>query len=1205
MSREKKGKSKVRKIQKVIATGMATYQILNPYSSIFMQAGPRIASAESPDLFTNDVTRPSIMEFVPWGSGVSVLSNFDIRFDESVLLDQYIGSLNIYKRYGTSYYPVSSVHFSDTFLSGGTVSIHQNVVTIDPAYEFDENSEYKAILVSGSFVDIAGNLTYSGSTFFKTEYYYDAPPTMLWHSSVVGDTSGQLAMMFSEPTVLRNGYISIYKEDHDFNLSNDEHIYTMTVNNGSLGSGGTARFSGASNKWTLIPNVVLEHGSEYYLHISSGVFQDFTSNHFPAITDSTSWSFQVQDMTPPRIIGNDVSGSVNDFNIQVFYNENLYANYGQISFLNTYTNKYDHKMYLSGPDTSGGIVLISGNVVTIRPDFIPEEGARYSVRISSGAFMDGFTNSTSRGAFSYRLFDENTPILLEYWPKGNEMAAENTNFSLMFNEPVLPNRGGTVDFYLVSGSTSPVYQVKINNQGSYQNGAYIETRGNSFVINPTVDLAPGRYYILISSGAIIDRSRNAFSGIKDKAEWDFRIHDTKLPYVESTLPQQGGYSDVPQNIKLTFNEDIHLGQGAIIISDHFGGDVLQTIHVTGSMITGGEVEINGKVVTITPNQPFTDLNYRIDIPAGTFVDHEENPSVSKTLTFFTRDHTAPSLVKSWPNGLTGPNEEFGLLFSEPVSLRGGKIKIYQVNNDEVVHTISVNYNNVSGASYRFSGGRAMFFKPYVSLVEGMDYYITVSSGVFFDYGNHRFPGISDKTTWDFTVADIRRPHITGSSYYYDSNTGVRIYVDETVQGGNGIVTLTDEVTDNVVHTIQIAGNTVTGANMHISGGVVTLKPSITLGEDKEYRLDFSSGAFLDLAGNLSYNSQIYIYANDVTAPQLTSYTPDNIAAQSGAYTLAFNENVRLGNGQIQIHRASNDEVVHTLSIADDEMTGSEYHYISGATLVFRPSIMLEDGVAYYVTVSPGTLIDNANHAFAGLSDKTLWDFTVDGKSPSLMSFMSEGYGAVASDALEIQFDEPIKPGVDSIIRFNTVGDGVYEPERTISYRNGSWSGATVDIVGNKVAIQLDRALTEGRVYSVGMDRGMFTDEVGNEASGGAALFETFHPLDSEQAYPFQLSGGSLQLTGGSATASIWIKPSAGVTQDGHQEFVVFQFIKEDEVQQIAVIPTTVYSWKQLSAMYTGSTAGLTVKVFVTDMPLTSTNGIGRSLSKPIIITLNP
>ena len=88
----------------------------------------------------------------------------------------------------------------------------------------------------------------------------------------------------------------------------------------------------------------------------------------------------------------------------------------------------------------------------------------------------------------------------------------------------------------------------------------------------------------------------------------------------------------------------------------------------------------------------------------------------------------------------------------------------------------------------------------------------------------------------------------------------------------------------------------------------------------------------------------------------------------------------VAGGNITLHRASDDSVVETF----DVNTPGDISIV-GATVTITPTNLLVGNTEYYLLIDANSFEDAAGNPYGGLSDKTVWSFTVDSIAPVLAS----------------------------------------------------------------------------------------------------------------------------------------------------------------------------------------------------------------------------
>ncbi|MBL6445905.1 Ig-like domain-containing protein [Fulvivirga sp. 29W222] len=164
-----------------------------------------------------------------------------------------------------------------------------------------------------------------------------------------------------------------------------------------------------------------------------------------------------------------------------------------------------------------------------------------------------------------------------------------------------------------------------------------------------------------------------------------------------------------------------------------------------------------------------------------------------------------------------------------------------------------------------------------------------------------------------------------------------------------------------VGTITGSGTTYTVTVDNLTGLTGTLELTVPVAADIK-----------DLAGN-TYNS-LYnsgeSYIVDSAPPLFLTLSPaDNSFNNPTGSKLVFkfNENVQVGSGFVRLYDAS-DALVQAFDI-------SSLLFESQNQFTATPTLPLTQGTGYYIQMDPGVVNDFAGNAFAGISDKTSWNFT--------------------------------------------------------------------------------------------------------------------------------------------------------------------------------------------------------------------------------------
>ncbi len=189
--------------------------------------------------------------------------------------------------------------------------------------------------------------------------------------------------------------------------------------------------------------------------------------------------------------------------------------------------------------------------------------------------------------------------------------------------------------------------------------------------------------------------------------------------------------------------------------------------------------------------------------------------------------------------------------------------------------------------------------------------------------------------------------VTFSESVSDFATG-----DVTIAGTTGATTAT--VTGSgTTYTVVVSGMTSNGwVSAYVAAGVAT-----------------NAGATPNGASASADN--VVVLNADFAGPTISSTTPaDNATGVAVAADLAvvFNENVAKGTGNISIYDNS-DTLFEAIDVTSSKVS------ISGDTVTINPTNSLALGTSYYVQIAATAIEDTSGNAFAGIADKTTWNFT--------------------------------------------------------------------------------------------------------------------------------------------------------------------------------------------------------------------------------------
>lgn len=741
---------------------------------------------------------------------------------------------------------------------------------------------------------------------------------------------------------------------------------------------------------TINPGQDLKVDTKYVVTMDANAFFNESEDGNAAI-EGSDWSFTTvagaADTTAPTV--SDYSpeqGATEvaiDADLTLTFDEPVTKDSGNILIYNSTDEDYPVVI----PVLSENVTVLD-NVVTIAPFEDFEYSTTYFIKIDSGAFRDssdnyyaGITDNDTWQFTTADAPDTTPPVVSSYSPvDGATEVATGTNLTLSFSEDVMKGEGDVEIYSSAADSNDLAVTIPVSSDS-------VTIDGNVVTINPEDDLDYSTsYYVRIANGAFSDTSGNNYAGITNNTTWRFTTTsepDTKAPAVNTYSPVNGA-TDVAigADLVLTFSENVEAGEGSIVIYNSASDKSVATI-------SASDLTILNHVVTVNPADNLEyGSSYYVRITEDAFADPSGNyfAGISDSTTWqFTTvaapDTTAPTVTAFSPEpGATevGIDANLTLTFSENVTAGAGNIVVYNSANNAPAATIPAASGNVTILN------NVVTINPTDDLKYGTSYYVRIGAGAFTDTAGNSYAGIADSTTWNFTTTDVPdRTSPTVSTYSPEPwatevavNANLVLTFSENVLAAAGTIEIfrsTDEL--HPVITIPANSDMVT-----IRNNVVTINPADNLEQGTSYFVRIAEGAFTDTAGN-SFAGIAGITAwrfvttsgPDTAAPLVTVYSPADNATDvptTAVLSLTFNENVLAGDANIDIVNAADDMIVTTVKAGNQALVT-----ITNATVSINTGGLLKQGGSYYVLIHPGAFTDESGNSFAGIADKTVWNFS--------------------------------------------------------------------------------------------------------------------------------------------------------------------------------------------------------------------------------------
>jgi methionine-rich copper-binding protein CopC/hemin uptake protein HemP len=575
--------------------------------------------------------------------------------------------------------------------------------------------------------DIAFDLDLTGTLADLT------PPTVTNYSPANGSTNVApnvpLVLTFSEPVVKGTGSIQIRQNG----------TVTQTINV-------TSTSVTVSSNTVTIAHTNFTNNAAVNIQMPAGTFRDAAANNYAGITNATTWAFTVQpppDVTPPTVTtyspANNATNVANNAALTLTFSEAVQKGSGNIVIKEAGVVKQTIDVTSADVTVSGNTVSIAHSVFTYST-LVNIEMPAGTIKDLAGNNYAGITNTTTWRFTVQANPDVTPPTVSTYSPANNAVnITPDATTVLTFSEPVQKGTGNIV-----------IKENGVTRQTISVTAAAVTVLDNTVTIAHTAFTYSSLVNIEIAAGAIKDLAGNNYAGITNTTTWRFTIQDAPdtTPPTVTTYSPANNTTGVANNasLVLTFSEAVQKGTGNIVIKEN--GVTTQTVDVNTSAVT-----ITGNTVTIAHANFTNSALVNIEMPAGTIKDIAGNNYAGITnnttwrFTILTpADNTPPTVTTYSPaNNATNiaKNAALILTFSEPVQKGSGSIVIRE--NGTIKQTIDVTIPSVVVSGNTVTIGHANFSA-------GASVNIQMPAGTFQDLSNNNFTGISNATTWQFTVA---------------------------------------------------------------------------------------------------------------------------------------------------------------------------------------------------------------------------------------------------------------------------------------------------------------------------------------------------------------------------------------------------------------------------------------------------------------------
>ena len=560
----------------------------------------------------------------------------------------------------------------------------------------------------------------------------------------------------------------------------------------------------------------------------------------------------------------------------------------------------------------------------------------------------------------------------------------------------------------------------------------------------------------------------------------------------TTLSPADNSTDVTVQSDLVINFDrvVNIGTGNIRIKKSSNDSVVEIIDVTSNRVTTTSTK-TATIATINPvNNLIRNTTYYIEIDQNTFQGNGISfPGISDSTTwnFTTVNDSAPQAkvtAFSPENGSQSVPVASSLVitFDKNIYPGTGVLNIFNedeiVTNHDPVEVINVNSTAVTGA-----GTTMITIKPSMNFLSDTSYLIATDPSAFQDGA-----GINSRTLdlWRLLTVDTTPINVMSLSPADDAtnvpaNTNLQINFNKSVTADKGKIYIKKVSDNSTVENINVNSNAVTGSETD----TIVINPVMDLAEDTQYYINIDQGAFKDTAGNVNPGITDNVTWNfrtaDTTAPVINTLSPTNGFNKvnvNSDLVIVFSEPVKTNTGNVTITKLTAEVTppVETISVTSNAITGSGTN-----TLAINPPVDLEEDVRYFINIDSTAFTDLAGNAFAGISNRSTWNFTtVDITAPTITN-LSPADNATkinVNSNLDITFSEVVSPQVGGK-KFNIFKSANNALIESIDVTNNAVTGNGTNIITVNPAMDF----SENTDYFITIAQGAFADFYGNAFAG--------------------------------------------------------------------------------------------------------------------------
>ncbi|MEQ6124971.1 Ig-like domain-containing protein, partial [Pseudotenacibaculum sp. MALMAid0570] len=480
------------------------------------------------------------------------------------------------------------------------------------------------------------------------------------------------------------------------------------------------------------------------------------------------------------------------------------------------------------------------------------------------------------------------------------------------------------------------------------------------------------------------------------------INDDDAPVLTATTPADDAVDvAIGSNLTMTFNQNVMVGTGNILIKNERDDSTIESIDVTGSQVT-----IVNNVVTIDPSSDLpSETKIYIEVPAGAFenASNQGNDAITGNAAwnFTTEDITSPTVTLSTTTS-SPTNLPFtvNILFSEAVTN-------FDLTDITVTNGTASIFNQINTLSY----------SVLVTPTTDGDVTVNIAAGVLQDASSNANDNLASNTL--MLTYDITKPTL-------DMTTDV---TDPT----NGAFTVTFTFSEDM-DSFEAADLVLTNASISdfvmVSNSLFTA--TITPTTDGLVTLDLPADSIDDTANN-SNEAATFSITYDGTNPFFNSVTTTAADPTNGAFTLTFTTSEDILGFDVGDLVVANGAASNFVTVSP-----SEYTALITPTITVNGNITVDvpGGSATDAAGNPNLAAGQFSIAFDDIKPTVV--ITSDAANPTNTSFTATITFSEDVTGFDIS-DIEVENGTPS--NFNAVSASVY----TVSIAPDSDGDVNIDV----------------------------------------------------------------------------------------------------------------------------------------------------------------